>query len=40
MSDADLDHLNYAPLVTFNGTGMTGGDSLTENLNIYYEVIL
>jgi len=22
----------------YNGTGMTGGDSLTEDLNIYYDV--
>jgi len=24
--------------VPYNGTTMTGGDSLTEDLNIYYEV--
>lgn len=22
----------------YNGTGMTGGDSLAEDLNVYYEV--
>jgi Amt family ammonium transporter len=26
--------------VPYNGTGATGGDSLTENLNIYYEVTI
>lgn len=36
---ADLNHLNYVPLVTtYNGTGMTGGDSLNTDLNIWYEV--
>jgi ammonium transporter, Amt family len=34
----DLDSLNYTTLVPYNGTGPTGGDSLTENLNIWYEV--
>jgi hypothetical protein len=24
--------------VAYNGTGATGGDSLTEDLNIYYNV--
>jgi hypothetical protein len=24
--------------VAYNGTGPTGGDSLTTNLNVYYEV--
>lgn len=28
----------YVVKVTYNGTGMDGGDSLTENLNIWYEV--
>ena len=29
---------NYVPLVSYNGTVATGGDSLHDNLNIYYEV--
>ncbi|CAK7229298.1 ammonium transporter Amt1 [Sporothrix bragantina] len=32
----NLDDL-YVVKVTYNGTGMTGGDSLTEDLNIWYE---
>lgn len=35
MSDS-LDSLPYVPLEVYNGTSMTGGDSLTENLNVYY----
>ena len=27
----------YVPLVPYNGTTATGGDSLTQNLNVYYE---
>lgn len=34
----DLSALNYTILVPYNGTGMTGGDSLTEDLNIFYNV--
>ena len=34
----DLDALNYVVKVPYNGTIATGGDSLTENLNIWYEV--
>jgi len=34
----DPDHLNYAVLVPFNGTKPFGGDSLTQDLNIWYEV--
>lgn len=34
----DLDTLNYTVLVPYNGTIPTGGDSLTQNLNIWYEV--
>ena len=31
-------HLDYVPLVVYNGTGIpTGGDSLTHNLNVFYE---
>ena len=34
----DLDALDYIVKVPYNGTGATGGDSLTEDLNIWYEV--
>jgi len=34
--DSNLEHLNYVPLVTYNGTIATGGDSLTEDLSMYY----
>ncbi len=34
----DLDALNYTVKVPYNGTGPSGGDPLTENLNIWYEV--
>ncbi|KAG9239487.1 putative ammonium transporter 1 [Amylocarpus encephaloides] len=37
MSSIDPDHLNYVPLVVeYNGTNAAGGDSLTEDLNIFY----
>ena len=29
---------NYIVKVPYNGTGPSGGDPLTENLNIWYEV--
>ncbi|KAI1814108.1 ammonium transporter [Poronia punctata] len=32
----DLDD-HYIPKIAYNGTGMTWGDSLNENLNIFYE---
>lgn len=32
-----LRDLPYVPLAPYNGTGATGGDSLVENLNVYYE---
>ncbi|RDW88861.1 putative ammonium transporter MEPa-2 [Coleophoma cylindrospora] len=32
----DLDALNYTVLVPYNGSTMTGGDSLTADLNIFY----
>ena len=35
---ADLANLNYTTLQPYNGTVSTGGDSLTQDLNIYYEV--
>ena len=28
---------DYVPLVPYNGTIATGGDSLTEDLNVFYE---
>jgi hypothetical protein len=28
------------PLIAYNGTTATGGDSLVENLNVYYNVSL
>jgi Amt family ammonium transporter len=31
-----LDALPYVPLEVYNGTSMTGGDSLTEDLNLFY----
>ena len=34
----DLSALDYVPLIPYNETIMTGGDSLTQNLNVYYEV--
>jgi hypothetical protein len=34
----DLDGLDYVVKVPYNGTGPTGGDSLTQDLNIWYEV--
>ncbi|KAH0843370.1 hypothetical protein AYO21_09945 [Fonsecaea monophora] len=36
MSTDDLGSLPYVPLEVYEGTSMTGGDSLTEDLNIYY----
>ncbi|TDZ10295.1 Ammonium transporter 1 [Colletotrichum sidae] len=33
----NLEDLDYVRLVPYNGSGPTGGDSLTENLNIWYE---
>ena len=35
--DVDNTGLDYVVKVPYNGTGMTGGDPLTENLNIWYE---
>lgn len=34
----NLSRLNYVPLIPYNGTEETGGDSRRTNLNIYYEV--
>ncbi len=38
MSDVDLNALNYTIKVPYNGTDMTGGDSLNADLNIFYDV--
>jgi hypothetical protein len=38
MASIDPDHLQYVPLVLYNGTNAAGGDSLTEDLNIFYNV--
>ncbi|KAI1455671.1 ammonium transporter [Annulohypoxylon moriforme] len=37
LEGVDLDALSYIIKVPYNGTGATGGDSLTEDLNIWYE---
>ena len=36
--DADLTNLNYSVLIPYNGTVPTGGDSHTQNLNVFFEV--
>ena len=33
----DLEDLPYVPYYPFNQTIPTGGDSLSQNLNIYYQ---
>lgn len=33
----DIPGVDYVVKVPYNGTGMTGGDPLTENLNLWYE---
>jgi hypothetical protein len=39
MSDLpDLNNLNYTVLIPYNGTGDTGGDPLTQDLNDFYNV--
>lgn len=38
LDGVDLDDLNYIQKFPYNGTGAAGGDPLTENLNIWYEV--
>ncbi len=35
---ADLTALNYTILVPYNETIATGGDSLQQNLNVFYTV--
>lgn len=34
----NLDALDYVVKVPYNGTGATGGNSITDDLNIWYEV--
>jgi Amt family ammonium transporter len=36
-STMDLNSLPYVPLLPYNGTTATGGNSLTDNLNVYYQ---
>lgn len=38
LNGVDLDDLNYVHHYPYNGTGDSGGDPLTEDLNIWYEV--
>lgn len=38
LDGVDLDTLNYIHKFPYNGTIATGGDSLNEDLNIFYEV--
>lgn len=33
-----LNGLNYTLLVPYNGSSATGGDSLTEDFNLFYNV--
>lgn len=37
MASQTIEGLPYVPLVAYNGTVPTGGNSLTEDLNIYYQ---
>lgn len=37
MADPSTKDLPYVPLVPYNGTGDTGGDSLVDNLNVWYQ---
>lgn len=38
LDGVDLDSLDYIVKAPFNGSGPAGGDPLTEDLNIWYEV--
>jgi Amt family ammonium transporter len=29
---------DYVPLIPYNGTTATGGDAMTDDLNLYYNV--
>lgn len=35
---ADLEAMDFLNPVAYNGTNAAGGDSLTDNLNVYYNV--
>ncbi|KAI1466641.1 ammonium transporter [Daldinia caldariorum] len=37
LNGIDLDALGYIIKIPYNGSGPTGGDSLTEDLNVWYE---
>ncbi|KAK3941510.1 ammonium transporter [Diplogelasinospora grovesii] len=37
LNGVDLNNLDYVILVPYNGTGNTGGNPLTDDLNIWYE---
>ena len=34
----DQSHLNYTVLLPYTNVGPTGGDSVVQDLNVYYEV--
>lgn len=36
-ADQQLDNLPYVPLFEYNNTEPTGGDSLHNDLNVYYQ---
>ena len=38
MATPELRNLPYTPLVTYNGTTNTGGDSVKQDLNVFYNV--
>ena len=38
MSGVDPSSLNYTPLVPYNGSIATGGDSMGNDLNVFYQV--
>lgn len=38
INGVDLDDEYIVRVASYNGSGPTGGDSLTEDLNIWYEV--
>ena len=40
MSGVDLTTLDYTPLVPYNGTIATGGDSVGNDVNVFYQVSL
>ena len=40
MSGVDPSSLNYTPLVPYNGSIATGGDSMGNDLNVFYQVSL